>query len=106
MCVISWLQLTRLNIRGHISHEKGNQQQLVIGVLALLFEVIGILMAGLSYLLLCFIAYIPGIYFYGRARKNNGHEYFLSKGELIVTVFITIGALIGMGLVIMGKIIV
>ncbi|MCI2961178.1 arginine-ornithine antiporter [Pediococcus pentosaceus] len=87
-------------------HEKGNQQQLVIGVLALLFEVIGILMAGLSYLLLCFIAYIPGIYFYGRARKNNGHEYFLSKGELIVTVFITIGALIGMGLVIMGKIIV
>ena len=42
--------------------EKGNRQQLLIGVLALLFEIAGILMAGVSYLLLCFIAYIPGIY--------------------------------------------
>jgi arginine:ornithine antiporter/lysine permease len=87
----------------HIS-EKGNHKQLIIGILALLFEVMGILMAGVSYLLLCFIAYIPGIYFYGRARKNNGHEHFLSKGETLVTIIITIGALIGIALVVMGKI--
>jgi arginine:ornithine antiporter/lysine permease len=87
----------------HIS-EKGNRQQLIIGILALLFEIMGILMAGVSYLLLCFIAYIPGIYFYGRARKNNGHQHFLSKGEWLVSLVILIGALVGIALVVTGKV--
>lgn len=87
----------------HIN-EQGNKTQLVIGILALAFQLFGLLMAGLSYLLLCLIAYIPGIYFYGLARKEKGEQSFLTKNEWIITGIILIGAVAGVILIATGKI--
>lgn len=106
--IVCYILVAAYQIKYSWAHiqETGNRQQLLIGILALLFEIAGILMAGISYLLLCFIAYIPGIYFYGRARKNNGQQHFLSKKEWSITAIIVIGAIVGIWLVISGKIII
>lgn len=84
-------------------NEKGNKKQLLIGIFALAFQLFGLFMAGLNYLLLCLIAYIPGIYFYGKARKEKT-GVFLSKIEWIITTLIAIGAIIGIWLVASGNI--
>ncbi|MGY3731613.1 arginine-ornithine antiporter [Pediococcus acidilactici] len=83
---------------------KGNRAQLMIGVFALVFEVVGIWMAGIEYLLLCLIAYLPGIYFYGKARQENGCAVRLSHKEKLVTGLLTAGALLSVGLMFTGGI--
>lgn len=87
----------------HIS-EKGSKTQLLIGIIALAFQLFGLFMAGINYLLLCLIAYIPGIYFYGRARKEKGEKEFLSKGEWIITGIIIVGAIAGFIMIMTGNI--
>lgn len=49
--------------------KRRNQKQVVIGGIAVVFELMGIILAGFSYVLLCSIAYLPG---------------FASTGSLVV----------------------
>lgn len=49
--------------------KRRNQKQVVIGGIAVAFELMGIILAGFSYVLLCSIAYLPG---------------FASTGSLVV----------------------
>lgn len=105
--IVCYSLVAMYQVKYSIQHidETGNKAQLVYGLIALLFQVAGIIMAGISYLLLCLIAYIPGIYFYGKARVAQG-EKFLSKGEIGITLVIIIGACIGIWLIASGKMVV
>lgn len=55
------------------SHQQKDTKQLIIGVLATAFQIIGITLAGFSYILLCSIAYIPGFYFYLKACQEKSY---------------------------------
>lgn len=85
-------------------HQNDSGRQLVYGLIALVFEIVGIAIAGIQFVLLCMIAYVPGILFYAKARRENGFQPGLSRNEKIITGLITLGALLGIGLLIIGKI--
>ena len=84
--------------------EKGSMGQMWIGVFATAFQVFGILMAGWQYLLLCLIVYVPGIFFYAKANKDNGAGHYLSKMEWVASIVITIAAIVGIVLLSKGLI--
>ena len=78
--------------------------QIAVGVIAFLFEVVGIILAGAQFLLLAMIAYIPGLYFYIQAQKEQNAAYQMQLKEKIISVLIIILGLIGLLLLILGKI--
>ncbi|MEH7106275.1 arginine-ornithine antiporter [Bacillus sp. JJ1764] len=84
--------------------QKGEVLQLIIGICALAFQIWGIWAAGLSYTLLCFTAYIPGIFFFMKARKEQGAKELLSKKEWMAATVIVIGAMIAIYLILTGKV--
>ncbi|MFT8401632.1 MAG: arginine-ornithine antiporter [Lentilactobacillus diolivorans] len=85
-------------------HVKGNRIQLLIGILAFAFESIGIYMAGLQYLLLCSIAYIPGFFLFMHARKDAAGSKWFNKVESLLTVAVISSAILGIVLFSMGRI--
>lgn len=84
--------------------QPGNIIQLAIGVIALVFECVGIYMAGFQYVLLCFIAYIPGFFLFAKARQESGQSKIFNKTEILITILICLGALIGVILLVSKKI--
>ena len=64
--------------------------QLVIGIIAVSFQVIGVLFNGWSFLLLTCVGYVPGFFVYAKARKDEGKG--LTKAEKIGMGAITIAA--------------
>lgn len=71
--------------------QKGAIVQMVIGIIALVFQIVAITLGGLQYLALCAIAYLPGIAFYAKARHDAGRKEWLTKGEIAATaVFVII----------------
>ncbi|WP_042355129.1 arginine-ornithine antiporter [Bacillus rubiinfantis] len=84
--------------------QKGEIGQLIIGICALIFQTWAILSSGLSYMLLCFTAYIPGIFFFIKARKEHGAAKALSQKEWLATIVIFIGAVIAVYLLATGKV--
>ncbi|MCY9805967.1 arginine-ornithine antiporter [Lentilactobacillus senioris] len=83
---------------------KQQKGQVLIGFLALAFQCVGIYLAGLQYVLLCLIAYVPGIWFFVKARKEKHHDRVLFPYEWILTALISLGAIIGIMLLLMNKI--
>lgn len=87
------------------SAQNKDTKQMWIGIFALAFQVIAITLAGLHFLLLCCIGYIPGLYFYYRAKKEfDIDDGKLTKAEIIYSTLIVIGAIAGVVLVAMGLI--
>jgi len=87
------------------SAQNKDTKQMWIGIFALAFQVIAITLAGLHFLLLCCIGYIPGLYFYYRAKKEfDIDDGKLTKAEIIYSTLIVIGAVAGVVLVAMGLI--
>lgn len=87
------------------SYQRKDTKQFWIGMFALLFQVIGIILAGLHFLLLVCIGYIPGIYFYYRAKKDyNIDDGKFTKMEVLYSVLIVALAVISVIMVAMGKI--
>lgn len=84
--------------------QKGEIGQLIIGICALVFQVWAILSSGLSYTLLCFMAYIPGIFFFIKARKEHGATKALSKNEWVAAAVITVGAIAAVFLIATGQV--
>ena len=74
-------------------HEKGEIKQIIIGLIAAIFQIWAIIASGINYTLLCFIAYIPGIVFFAMARKENGEKNWLTKRQWILTALIAFGAI-------------
>lgn len=85
-------------------HVKGNWIQLLIGILAFAFESIGIYMAGLQYLLLCSIAYIPGFFLFMHARKDAAGSKWFNKLESLLTMAVISSAILRIVLFSMGRI--
>ncbi|KRM76402.1 arginine-ornithine antiporter [Secundilactobacillus collinoides] len=82
---------------------KGNKLQLMIGIFTLIFEVVAITLAGLQYLFVCLVVYIPGIILYMYTKKQN-EDRLLSKHEWSATILICSGAVITVTMLLMGQI--
>lgn len=84
------------------SYEQKDTKQFIIGSIATLFQLFAIVLAGFSYVLMCSIAYIPGFYFYMKARKENGHT--ISTKEKITMSAISLVAVLAIVLIMTGSI--
>lgn len=69
---ITWAYAAAYQVK--LSHERKESLQLVFGVIALLFQVVGVLMTGWGFLLLACLGYVPGFYFYKKAREKAGEK--------------------------------
>ncbi len=69
---ITWAYAAAYQVK--LSHERKESLQLVFGVIALLFQVVGVLMTGWGFLLLACLGYVPGFYFYKKAREEAGEK--------------------------------
>ncbi len=99
---ISWLFVTLYQII--YSYKEKEIGQLLIGIAGTVFYLWAIWASGIEYLLLCLTVYILGIYLYMKARKEKGDDKVFTVKEMIVIVFIVIGAFISIYMLINGKI--
>jgi arginine:ornithine antiporter/lysine permease len=76
--------------------------QLLIGIVATGFQIIGITLAGFGYVLLCSIAYLPGFYFYLRACKEN--DYQISKLQKLIMLAVSLIAILSIAALATGLI--
>lgn len=84
-----------------IGVEEKNIKVILPGLIALIFEVLSIIFAGLQYLWLCTIAYVIGFVLYYRARKETGHP--ISKIEWIFMMIIVLVAIGAIASLVLGK---
>lgn len=82
------------------SYEQKDNKQLFIGIVATAFQLIGITLAGFSYVLMCSIAYLPGFYFFIKACKENNR--IINKLEKFTMVVISMAAVLTVGLIATG----
>lgn len=100
--VITWSFIALYQIKFSAKEDK-NAAQIAIGVIALAFQVVGVLYNGWSFLLLTFVGYIPGFFVYAKARKDRG--YALTNGEKVgmgVVSALGIAALVLVGMGVIG----
>lgn len=98
--VVTWALAAAYQIK--ISQEEKNVVQLLIGVVALIFQIFGVLITGWGFLLLACLGYIPGFYFYAKARQEQGSR--MTKNEIIAAVIIAILGLISIPMTAVGLI--
>ncbi|QAT42641.1 arginine-ornithine antiporter [Aminipila luticellarii] len=99
---VTWIMVTMYQVK--FSYQRHENVQLLIGVLGCIFFAWAIYASGLEYFLLCFTVYILGMYFYAKARKENGCERVFSKKDLIVAGLIILGAIFSIYLLVTGQI--
>lgn len=99
---VSWIMVTMYQVK--FSYQRREMSQLLIGLLGFIFFAWAIYASGLEYFLLCFTVYILGIYFYAKARKENGCEKVFNSKELVVAGFIVLGAIVAIYLLVTGQI--
>ncbi len=82
MCTVAIVVTWALAAAYQVKHSALNKNtaQLIIGIIAVAFQVIGVLFNGWSFLLLTCVGYIPGFFVYASARKSEGLK--LTKGEI------------------------
>ena len=100
--VITWAFIALYQIKFSAKEDK-NAAQIAIGVIALAFQVVGVLYNGWSFLLLTCVGYIPGFFVYAKARKDRG--YALTNGEKVgmgVVSALGIAALVLVGMGVIG----
>ena len=100
--VITWAFIALYQIKFSAKEDK-NAAQIAIGVIALAFQVVGVLYNGWSFLLLTCVGYIPGFFVYAKARKDRG--YALTKGEKVgmgVVSALGVAALVLVGMGVIG----
>lgn len=69
-------------------------RDVVLAGFAVAFLVIAVVMSGIQQLLLCCIAYIPGIYFYVRARREaNAAQALTTRERILAVVILGIGVI-------------
>ncbi|EOH92521.1 arginine-ornithine antiporter [Enterococcus villorum] len=82
------------------SFQQKDHKQMIIGGIAVVFELMGITLAGFSYVLLCSIAYLPGFYFYWKACQETNHQ--ISTKEKIMIGLMSSGAILSIILLVSG----
>lgn len=98
--VITWALIAMYQIK--LSAERREMWQLVVGIVAVAFQVVGVLYNGWSFLLLTCVGYIPGFFVYVKARRDQGHA--ITQGEKVgMGVISALGVaalvLVGMGVI-------
>lgn len=68
--VITWSMAAAFQVKYSLQNK--HMGQLVIGIIAVVFQVVGVLFNGWSFLLLTCVGYIPGFFVYAKARKDQG----------------------------------
>ena len=94
MCTVtiitSWSLAAAYQIK--LGIKNGSAKSIIFGAAALTFQVASVLLSGWTWMLLSCLGYIPGFYFYLKARKEGGAAG-LTKGEKVAcTVIALLGA--------------
>ncbi|MDY2788968.1 MAG: amino acid permease [Atopobium sp.] len=96
--VVTWAYAAAYQLK--YSMQQGNTLQMLFGILALVFQVVGVLFTGWGFLLLACLGYVPGWFFYRKARIEE--KKGLSKTEVIVMIIITLLGVISIPLTVIG----
>ena len=104
--MISWVLAAAYMVRYARAHrdQAGMPRAGLIAAFACIFLVASVALAGLHLLALCCVAYVPGIWFYIRARRQYGDHKPLNNTEKAVVVLIAIAAIAAILLLAMGTI--
>lgn len=105
---ITWLFVVLYQTKYSAQHlsEPDGVKNLIIGIIGSIFYIWAIWASGIEYFLLCLTAYIIGIFFYYRARKEVGVEKVFNTKELIVAAVILLGAIAAIVMLVIGKIVI
>jgi arginine:ornithine antiporter/lysine permease len=71
--------------------DRRRNRDLVVGALATLYGIWLVYAAGLSYLLMCSILFVPGILVYARARREAGTRAFNAPEAVIAVAILALG---------------
>lgn len=101
--VISWTLAAAYMVKwAWPRRHEGQMGGLALATFACAFLIVAVLLAGVDLLMLCCIAYVPGIFFYVRARKERGADVVLTHGEKLLAAFIIAVAIAAMILLACG----
>lgn len=96
--VITWAYAAAYQVKHSIeNHDIG---QCIIGALALAFQVFGVIFTGLPFLMLACLGYVPGWFFYKKARGEN--DATMGKGEITIAVILSVIGIISIPLTFTG----
>ncbi len=73
--------------------QEGMLGSFLLGAFATVFLVVAITLSGIYQLMLCCIAYVPGIVFYAHARREYGETVILTGREKIIAAVIAVAAI-------------
>ena len=96
--VVTWAYAAAYQVK--FSRERGETGQILIGILALVFQVVGVLFTGWGFLLLACLGYIPGFLFYRKALSESGQS--MGKRQVICAVGIAILGIISIPMTFAG----
>lgn len=105
MCTVSiaitWALAAAYQVKLSVQrHEAG---QAIIGLIATVFLVVGTVLSGWQYLLMCCLGYLPGLFFFAAGRRENGKSVF-GRQDVAVAVVIVVAAVAAVVLLAMGVI--
>ena len=103
--VISWTLAAAYMVKwAWPRRHDGQMGGLVLAAFACAFLTVAVLLAGVELLMLCCIAYVPGIFFYVRARKERGSSPVMTRKEKALAAFIIVVAIAAAALLACGVI--
>ena len=95
---ITWAYAAAYQIK--LSRERHEPMQMAFGVIALAFQVVGVLMTGWGFLLLACLGYRPGFFFYKKARQEAGES--LTKHDWVFIAVFAVFAVVSIPLTAAG----
>ena len=98
--VITWAFAAAYQVKFSAQHHEWGQ--CAIGIVAVAFQVVGVLFNGWSFLLLTCVGYIPGFFIYVKARKDYGNA--ITMGEKVCMGVISALGVLSLVLLAMGVI--
>ena len=103
--VISWglASAYMVKLSGGQRHG-GKGGAFALSLFATVFLTVAILLAGIDLLMLCCIAYVPGIAFFVMARKEHGASPVMKRWEAVLAAVLVIIALMAVAMVVTGAI--
>ena len=75
--------------------DRGRTRDMLVGAVATLYGLWLVYAAGLSYLLMCAVLFVPGILVYVKARRETGQRAFTGAEALIAAAVVALGAYAG-----------
>ncbi len=91
--IITWGFIAAYQIK--LSVKEKSPWYFIVGLIALIFQLAGLICAGYQYLLLTCVGYIPGFFLYKKARLENNMPVF-SKSERIAAILISGFGVVGL----------